>query len=311
MKLSMSLHGAGWLVLAASIAIGHTANKPLAFDAASVKVAARAFIPRVTGTMKGGPGTSDPGRITYTQVSLIQLLMKAWGTEYYRFDGPSWLKTTANVDQYNITATVGAETTRQQFQLMLQNLLVERFQIKLHHETRTFPGYELVVAPGGPKLRGPVDPDAPEPTTGPPTGADKQGFPLLPPGHGKGVVMSSNGVYARFQSCTIAELVDPYLRSFIQQSTGAETNHIVDETGLAGKYDYTLKFDARALDTGRVLVAPGVRATSSAAATSDPSGLPNLFNALEKQLGLKLVKSKGFALDTIVIDHIEKMPTEN
>ncbi len=151
MKLSMSLHGAGWLVLAASIAIGQTANKPLAFDAASVKVAARAFIPRVTGTMKGGPGTSDPGRITYTQISLIQLLMKAWGIEYYRIDGPSWLKSTANaIDQYNITATMRAETTKQQFQLMLQNLLVERFQIKLHHETRTFTGYELVVAPGGP-----------------------------------------------------------------------------------------------------------------------------------------------------------------
>jgi uncharacterized protein (TIGR03435 family) len=36
---------------------------------------------------------------------------------------------------------------------MLQNLLIERFQITLHHETRNFPGYELVVAPGGPKLK--------------------------------------------------------------------------------------------------------------------------------------------------------------
>jgi uncharacterized protein (TIGR03435 family) len=307
-----SLPWTGLLVLAASFANGQTVNKSLRFEAASVKIAGKNFIPGLTGKMTGGPGTSDPGRITYRQVSLIQLLMKAWDVEYYRIDGPAWLKSTAHeLDLYDITATLQPGTTRQQFQLMLQNLLVERFQIKLHHETRTLPGYELVVAPGGPKLKEPANPDAPEPDRGPTGKLGDDGFLALPPGHGKGVRMASGGVYAKFQNCTIAELVDPYLRSFIQQSTGAQTNHIVDKTGLTGKYDYTLKFDARALDSA-VVVAPGMmRAASSGDSASDPSGLPNLFNALEKQLGLKLVKSKGFPLDTIVIDHIERMPTEN
>ena len=124
--------------------------------------------------------------------------------------------------------------------------------------------------------------------------------------------MSSTGVYAKFQNCTLAELIDPYLQSFIRQATGTNINHIIDKTGLAGKYDYTLKFDSHAVDSG-VLVAPGVRAGQipSVDSPGDPSGLPDLFKAMEKQLGLKLVKSKGFLLDTIVIDHMEKTPIGN
>lgn len=302
---------AGVLISVAQILYGQVVSPHPTFDAASVKLADRGFVIGVTGKMKGGPGSSDPGRITYTQVELIQMLMKAWNVEYYRIDGPAWLKATARErDWYNITATMPPETTKQQFQSMLQNLLMERFQIKLHHETRTYPGYELVVAPGGPKLSEPANPDAPEPDRGPTGKTGGDGFLLLPTGHGKGVRMSSSGVYAKFQDCTIAELIDPYLRSFIQQSTGAETNHIVDNTGLTGKYDYTLKFDTHGLDSS-VVVGAGVRAASSADSASDPSGLPDLFHALEKQLGLRLVKSKGFPLDTLVIDHIEKIPAEN
>jgi uncharacterized protein (TIGR03435 family) len=317
MKLLTSVRGFGLLVLAASLANGQAANKPFTFDAASVKVADKAFIPGVTDKMKGGPGTSDPGRIAYTQVDLIQLLMKAWDLEYYRIDGPAWLKGTVHeTDQYTIIAIMPPETTKPQFQLMLQNLLVERFRIQLHHEIRNFPGYELVVAPGGPKLREPANPDAPAPDRGPTGKLGDDGFLVLPTGHGKGVVMTSAGTYAKFQNCTIAELIDPYLRSFIQLSTGAQTIHIVDKTGLAGKYDYSLKFDTHGLDSA-VVVSPGIRAASSGSSASDPgsasdpSGLPNLFSAMEKQLGLRLVKSKGFPLDTIVIDHIEKTPTEN
>ncbi len=100
--------------------------------------------------MKGGPGTSDPGRISYNYF-LKSILMKAWDLPADQLAGPAWLSDTS--DYYAITATLPAGTSREQFQKMLQNLLIERFQIKLHHETRNFPGYELVVAPGGPKLK--------------------------------------------------------------------------------------------------------------------------------------------------------------
>ncbi len=297
------------LVLAAGLLSGQTGGKPPAFEAASVKIADRKLIPGITFKMAGGPGTSDPGRITYTQIRLLQLLMRAWDVESYRIAGPAWL-TSPDAEWYNITATMPPETTRQQFHEMLQNLLVERFQMRLHHEIRDFPGYELTVAPGGPKLREPANADAPEPSTGPSGKSGEDGFLILPPGHGKGVRMASNGVYAKFQNCTVDELVEPYLSSFIQQSTGATTNHIVDKTGLTGRYDFTLKFDAR---NSSVRVVSGIGAAEPPApgTASEPSGLPGLFTALEKQLGLKLVKVKAFPLDTMVIDHIEKAPTEN
>jgi len=261
--------------------------------------------------MKGGPGTSDPGRITYTQVPLIQVLMTAWGIEYYQLDCPAWLKTgPRDQNWYTITATMPPRTTQQQFQVMLQTLLVERFRILLHHETRNYPGYELVIAPGGSKLRQPADPDAPDPDRGPNGDIGDDGFLVLPKGHGKGVSMARNGMYAKFQNCTLDEMIEPYLRSFIQLSTGEESTHIVDNTGLSGKYDYSLKFDARST-AARLVVAPGVQTATSAGTASEPSGLPDLFHAMEQQLGLRLVKSKGFPLDTIVIDHIERMPIED
>ncbi len=122
------------------------------FEAASVKSAGRNRVPGVSGQMKGGPGTSDPGRISYNQ-NLKNILMKAWDVPVDQLAGPAWLMDISGQDYYAITATLPADTTREQFQKMLQNLLIERFQIQLHHETRDFPGYELVVAPGGPKLK--------------------------------------------------------------------------------------------------------------------------------------------------------------
>jgi uncharacterized protein (TIGR03435 family) len=218
---------------------------------------------------------------------------------------------------YTLTATMPPETTKQQFQLMLQNLLVERFKIRLHHETRVFPGYELVVAPGGPKLRKSTDPDAPDPAPGPMGKFDAGGFLVLPPGHGQGISMGSNGVHAKFQNYTMADFVTvPFLSSFIAESTGETGFHVMDKTGLAGKYDFTLKFDAR-LDSANVVVAPRLRAgmppgeTSSADSASAPSGLPTLFKAIEQQLGLQLVKVKAVPLDVIIIDHVETVPVEN
>lgn len=80
----------------------------------------------------------------------------------------------------------------------------------------------------------------------------------------------------------------------------------VDKTGLTGPYDFHLEFSNAGLPgpMGRGLAAP----SPGEADQSDPA--PDLFTALEKQLGLKLEKSK-MQLDVIVIDHMDKQPTEN
>ncbi len=83
--------------------------------------------------------------------------------------------------RYTILATMPSGTTKEQFHLMLQNLLVERFHLKFHREVRSFRGFELSVAPGGPKLSKwtpEPEPEGPRPRLS----TDSQGFLVLPPG---------------------------------------------------------------------------------------------------------------------------------
>jgi uncharacterized protein (TIGR03435 family) len=93
--------------------------------------------------------------------------MKAFGVNFDQIAGPPWMMEAPGGDSYAITATMPPDTTSENFQLMLQSLLVERFQMKFHHENRNFPGYELIVAPGGPNLKateqvpGPAVPETP------------------------------------------------------------------------------------------------------------------------------------------------------
>ena len=284
------------------------------FEVASVKLGGATLTPGMP-FKRGGPGTSDPGRITYTRMTLVSILQIAWDVQQDQILGPAWITEPGGTNSYTIVATMPPDTTKQQFQLMLQNLLVERFQIKLHHETRNVPGYELVVAAGGPKLAE-SDPSIPPPDTGPRTGADKDGFALLPPGHGAGVVMV-NGTHAKFQSYTMGELVASYLRFFVHESFGADQGPILDTTGLTGKYDFTLKFDPRVSGDSGLHVSSAIRAAlpspdPAAGSPLDPgSGLPDLFAAVEKQLGLRLIKAKAIPWDVIVIDHAEKVPLGN
>jgi uncharacterized protein (TIGR03435 family) len=121
-------------------------------------------------------------------------LMRAYGVKNDQISGPPWLDD-SDVNCITIAATMSPDTTTENFQLMLQNLLVERFHLVVRHELKDFPGYELVVPSGGPKLKeaAPEDNvgDAPRPF-GPP-GKDGNGFPVRRPGS-TGTTSASNGM---------------------------------------------------------------------------------------------------------------------
>jgi uncharacterized protein (TIGR03435 family) len=121
------------------------------FDVASVKTVNLASHP-VFGN-RGGSGTSDPGRIHLCCVGMFSLLMRAYAAEIDQIAGPAWIMENMGPNLYEIDATMPAGTTNGQFQLMMQNLLTERFHLEMHREARSFPGYELVLAKGGPKLK--------------------------------------------------------------------------------------------------------------------------------------------------------------
>src|SRR5277367_3257067 len=134
-----------------SLTIAGSRGQQPTFDAASVKAVDLRAHP--TFGNSGGPGTADPGRIHLCCVGMFSLLMRAYAVEIDQIVGPSWIMENMGPNLYQIDATMPAETTKVQLQFMMQNLLIERFHLKVHRETRNFAGYELVVAKGGPKLK--------------------------------------------------------------------------------------------------------------------------------------------------------------
>jgi uncharacterized protein (TIGR03435 family) len=281
------------------------------FEVASVKPATSGSDP-MSYRINGGPGTSSPGQLVCRNVSLRPLLLKAYDLKSYQLAGPPWI----DGDKYDIDAKIPPEATKEQFLLMIQNLLVERLGLVAHRETRDLPIYELVVAKGGPKLKAPekapagaTAPAQPQQAAeaGPATikmTRDKEGLPELPPGIPRMVAYPLPGgmhISARMQ--TVAALLPG-----LELQTGRP---VLDKTGLTGTYDFTLVFlpdTAGGADIGPAAAGPPSGQGSLLSAASEPA--PNLFVALESQLGLKLESKKG-PVEVLIVDHLNRTPTEN
>jgi uncharacterized protein (TIGR03435 family) len=257
------------------------------FEAASVKPTAGARPQPPTG----GPGTSDPGRIHYPFSSLQFLVMRAYDVNRFQIVGPPWLGT----ERFDVDATLPRGTTMPQFRAMLQNLLAERFHLAIHRETREAPGYVLVVAKGKPKLKKSVDASPADDGTPAPLKLGPDGYFVPPSRQGLFFQLAGqSGARSNFRQATMQELA----AALQSQLRGAVT----DGTGLAGKYDFSLTYAVQGLDfgSGRIPVSAG-----NAGETP-----PDLFAALQEQLGLKL-ESKKVATNFILIDHVERVPSGN
>ena len=182
---------------------------------------------------------------------------------------------------------------------MLQNLLAQRLGMQFHREQKSVPVYELVVAKGGSKMKestetGAAPLDAPR--RAPDVGDD--GFPLLPPGVNFLQVLKNrrNRVSARMMPM-----------SALAGNLERDTNHpVLDKTGLTGKYDVKLDYSIAGLEGQRWVA----RIQAGLDKDVPDDGGPDLFAALQQQLGLKLEDRKA-PFEVMVIDHIEKTPTEN
>ena len=119
--------------------------KPPAFEVASVKPSASAA---GSGGKKGGPG-ADPGLFSARNRTLKALILMAYGIQDYQLSGgPSWVAT----DRFDVQAKPAEAASREQMMLMLRTLLAERFELRLHHETKELPAYVLTTARNGPKF---------------------------------------------------------------------------------------------------------------------------------------------------------------
>jgi len=245
---------------------------------------------------------------------MFSLLMRAYDVEVDQIVGPSWIMENMGANLYQIDATMPSGTTKAQFQRMMQNSLKERFHLQIHRERRNFPGYELVVAEGGPRLTE-SKPNLSEvvPDTVPIPKRRVDGTLALPPGPQMVTSLGRGAIVVQAQEKPIGELVQRMGR-LITQSLGADPNdfasrkpRVVDHTALTSQYDFTLRFSC---DACRFAVANGT-ITGPTDSADFPSEFPNIFVALQEQLGLRLVKVHDIPLDVIIVDHVEKIPTAN
>ncbi len=251
---------------------------PLSFEAASVKPTSG------LGAFSGGPGSSDPGRVTYGGATLVTLIRNAYDLKLGQVSGPDWL----NTEYYALTATLPPGTTQDQFRGMLANLLSERFGLVFHRVTKEVTGYELVVAPGGSKMtRSATEtvvsaaPDDARP------GNDKNGSPVQPPYIPWVARRDGDVLRLTFRQIPMAGLANAL--SLIASARGSSAFvRIEDRTELTGKFDGDVAIDI----------------------DGDPlSGVPvaDISKALKKQAGLEL-NQKKMSVEMLVVDHAERVP---
>jgi uncharacterized protein (TIGR03435 family) len=199
--------------------------------------------------------------------SVMNLITFAYSIEPSEVvNGPDWLDT-----KYDIVAQPNGEgqPSQQQWQIMLQKLLADRFKLSFHRVPKEVSIYALTVTKNGPKLTA--------------SAGDPKGPPNL--------AMPARGRF-RLRNATMADLVG--------ELRGTLDRPVVDKTGISGRYDIALNWTVDDFQAARFSGFP---------APLDHTEVPDLFTAIQEQLGLRLESTKG-SVEVMVIDHVER-PTEN
>jgi uncharacterized protein (TIGR03435 family) len=277
------------------------------FEVASIKQSKSFDMRRIKMGVMDRP---DDGRFYATNVTAKLLIRLAYDVQDSQIvGGPDWIDS----ERFNIQAKADSATDAELKKLnpleaklvkehMLQDLLADRFKLKLSHETKQLPVYALEVAKNGPKLE-----ETKGVAAGPAVGEGSERPGQVRPGPDQaGVRMRSNGGEQQvdFEDSPVSMLV-----RVLSQSLGRT---VVDKTGLTGRYNFKLHW---ASDMGRMLMGgpgpggpgqmPGGNAgpSTGTALPPTPSG-PSIFTAIQEQLGLKLKPEKG-PVPILVINQIE------
>jgi len=323
------------------------ASSPLSFDVASIKAAPPLDIAAIASGKLPHIGMSvDNDRVDIGGLPLLTLICLAYKVKPNEVAGnPAWMTGGMNADRFDILAKMPEGANKDQVPEMLQALLAERFKLAIHREKRDTSVYALIVGKGGLKLKEAVpDPPAPAPpaeaaaaSSPEPSGTggaaaakpagDKRemsfgsgdgrvtmkqsddGVAIDSKATGKMRMMpSENGMRMEFDSMTMETFA-----ATLAQFAGSP---VVDLTELKGKYKGSLELSRDAIlavarnqglnvgiNTG-ASVATGLPGDTAL----DPSG-GSIFTSVQ-QLGLKLEQRK-LPADFVVIDHVERTPTEN
>jgi len=274
-------------------------QRPPQFDVATIK-------PATPGSQVHGGMSS--GQINMQNTTLRSMIAFAWDLDptddEVLVGAPKWI----DVDRFDILAKMvsdpsggtGGNAPRidiEDLRPMEQALLEDRFKLKAHMEDRPVSAYTLIAV--NPKLRKADPLSRTRCIEGPgPDGKDPR---------------IANPALNRLVSCqnmTMAQIGEELQRI----GTGYIYASVLGATEIKGSWDFTLSFSSANLTQGTAeggAVPPaGASAAPNASPTSEPNGALTLFDAVRKQLGLKLEKQRRPA-SVLVIDHIEEKPTEN
>jgi uncharacterized protein (TIGR03435 family) len=223
----------------------------------------------------GSPGKGlvmrDPRTFMTINYTVADLISFAYGVHPRQITGgPNWIES----DNFDISATPDPPglPNRKQIEIMVQKLLADRFKLTFHRDKKELSVFALTVLKTGPKLTA---------STG-----DPNGLPGLGLG-GLGIANVRNGNMSDFTGFMQSVVLD---------------RPVVDQTELAGRFDFQLKWTP---DDSQF---PGIKGQLPPP-KEDAETQPDLFTAIQKQLGLKLEAVKA-PVGVLVIDHVEK-PSEN
>lgn len=194
-------------------------------------------------------------RLTMRNVTLRSCVSWAYNLQDFQVAGD------LGVDRFDITAKAAAPSTIAMMREMMGTLLADRFKLNFRRDTKQLASLTLVVATGGPKLR-------------------------ISQQDGPGILRPSRSAMVA-QHATMAE--------FVKTLSGPLRTPVVDQTGLTGRYDFTVDLSSYFADTK-----PG----------EEPDITAAVMSALRDQLGLNL-ESRKEPVEILVIDHVEKNPTGN
>ncbi len=214
------------------------------------------------------------GRINATGMSLKDLVKFAWNLDDDdQLSGPKWMAD----ERFDIVAkaTYGDQTDDDTLEMMLRALLADRFKLKTHFEDQPVTVYALL-APK-PKMK---------------TADPANRSTCKNAGAGANSALFRNFACQNATMALLTERLNVIAPGYIDHP-------VVDLTGLNGAYDFTFSFSGVAAFQAR-----------GAGNSNDPNGAISLFEALEKQLGLKLEVQKH-PMPVLMVDHIEQKPTDN
>jgi uncharacterized protein (TIGR03435 family) len=285
----------------------------LTFEVASVKPAGP-LNPMAVQSGKIRIGMKiDGAMVDIGSFTLVDLIRTAYEVKEYQVSGPD-LGSMMSAERFNIQAKIPDGATEKQVPQMLQALLADRFKLVVHRETRDHAVYALVVAKGGLKIKesGPeaAAPDTPaEPNNQVRVTGNMEG--------GKGVTIKGGPMGQMHMSMADGrmhmEADRASMTTLVETLTKFTDRPVVDMTELTGNYRVVLDLSmddlrnaAKAAGMGAMM--GGSEGGRPSAEASEPVG-SSIFMSLQ-QMGLKLEARKA-PLPLIVIDHLEKTPTEN